>query len=126
MSAATAILHPVADPRWSSFVGRAPGATIFHHPAWLDLIRARYGYPIAVCCVLDERGAVVAGVPLALVRSPLTGRRLVAFPFSDACPPLGAGRDLAVLGGALDDLSRQMGVSLEVRSAFAQAPGALP
>ncbi len=102
----------------------APGATIFHHPAWLELIHTRYRYAIAACCVLDGDGRVVAGVPVALVGSSLTGRRLVAFPFSDACPPLGATNDLVALGAVLDVLRRRMGLSLEVRGPFAEAPGA--
>lgn len=124
MSPAAVILHPSADPRWFGFVRTVPGATIFHHPAWLDLIHTRYHYAIAACCVLDGDGGIGAGLPIALVHSPLTGRRLVAFPFSDVCPPLGAPGDLIALGGALDGLRRRMGLSLEVRGPLAQAPDA--
>ncbi|HWH96180.1 MAG TPA: GNAT family N-acetyltransferase [Baekduia sp.] len=124
MSAGPAILHPLADSRWLAFVQTVPGATIFHHPAWLELVHARYGYPIAACCVLDARGSIAAGAPVALVRSPLSGRRLVAFPFSDACPPLGAPHDLVALGAALDDLRQGMGLSLELRGPLPAAPGA--
>jgi CelD/BcsL family acetyltransferase involved in cellulose biosynthesis len=118
----SAVLHPCADPRWLRFVQTAPGATIFHHPAWLALIGARYGYPVAACCVLDDDGSIRAGVPVALVCSPLTGRRLVAFPFSDACPPLGAPSRLVALGAALDRLRLAMGLSMEVRGPVAGAP----
>ena len=58
-------------------------------------------------------------LPVAEVRSRLTGRRLVALPFSDACGPL-ATRDardasLAALADALDTKRRDRGIDLEVR-----------
>jgi CelD/BcsL family acetyltransferase involved in cellulose biosynthesis len=120
-----AVLHPVADPRWRRFVDETPGATIFHHPSWLQLIGSRYRYPLAACCLLDERGAITAGLPVALVSSRLMGRRLVAFPFSDACPPLGAARDMGALGRAVDDLAARMDTSVEVRWTL-DAPRAHP
>jgi CelD/BcsL family acetyltransferase involved in cellulose biosynthesis len=113
---AGALLEPLADPRWGRFAGSAPGASIFHHPAWLGLIARRYGYAVAACCVLDRAGEVRAGLPVALVRSRVTGRRLVAFPFSDVCPPLGETGALDALVRAADDLRERMGTSLEVRA----------
>lgn len=84
----SALLDPLGDPRWAAFVDRSEQASIFHHPAWLGLLRRHYRYPVAAAVVLDGRGRPLAGLPLALVSSRLTGRRLVALPFSDVCPPL--------------------------------------
>jgi CelD/BcsL family acetyltransferase involved in cellulose biosynthesis len=119
-----ALVHPTVDPRWADFVARAHGATIFHHPAWLRLIHDRYRYPIAACCLLNPDGSVAAGLPVALVRNPVSGRHLVAFPFSDACPPLAAPADAAALGRAVADLQREMGAPLEVRGPLTGAPEA--
>jgi CelD/BcsL family acetyltransferase involved in cellulose biosynthesis len=119
-----AVLDPLSDPRWLAFVGHAPGATIFHHPAWLRLIHRRYGYPVAACSVLDRAGSVVAGLPMALVSVPLRGRRIVAFPFSDSCPPLGAPGDLELLAGVAAAQRERLGVPMEVRGPFAAAPDA--
>ena len=84
------MMDPLADPRWLELVRRAPGATIFHHPAWLRLLRDPYRYELSACVVGG------GGLPIAAV----TGRRLVALPFSDLCPPLGATPELV---RALDD-----------------------
>src|SRR5438105_339424 len=103
-----AVLDPIADGRWGALVANAADACIFHHPSWLELLRDQYGYRMLACCVLDGadgEGAPRAGLPLALVASRLTGRRLVALPFSDVCPPVG-GDDAAVaeLGAAAEAL----------------------
>lgn len=118
---ATVTVDPVADPRWGRLVDRAPEASVFHHPAWLRLLRAQYRYELSACCVAAPDGRLVAGLPVAAVNSRITGRRLVALPFSDVCPPLLDGaappRAAAALAGALDALRRERGVALEVRGA---------
>ncbi|MGI8413883.1 MAG: lipid II:glycine glycyltransferase FemX [Solirubrobacteraceae bacterium] len=81
-------LDPLGDVRWGEFVSTQPDASIFHHPEWLALIRRQYGYRFSAWCVLDGAGAIVAGLPVARIDSWLTGRRLVAVPFSDECSPL--------------------------------------
>jgi CelD/BcsL family acetyltransferase involved in cellulose biosynthesis len=123
-------LDPLADGRWAELIERAPDATIFHHPAWLRLLRDTYRYELTACCVEDGDGTLAAGLPIAAVSSRLTGRRLVALPFSDLCPPLiapgaapGAGLALA---GALDTLRRRRGVALEVRGTGGALAGAPP
>ena len=95
-----AYLDPLADPRWAAFVRCAPEADVFHHPAWLSLLHEHYRYPMQALCVL-EHGEIVAGLPLARVESRLTGRRLVAVPFSDRCVPLGGVHAVQHLGEAL-------------------------
>src|SRR4051794_23322357 len=86
-TAAVELIDPRSDPRWAAFIGEAAGS-VFHHPEWLRLLHRSYGYEIAACCVGDGDGGIAAGLPLARVTSPITGRRLVALPFSDVCEPL--------------------------------------
>jgi CelD/BcsL family acetyltransferase involved in cellulose biosynthesis len=123
-------LDPVADPRWADLVGRAPDATVFHHPAWLRLLRDTYRYELTACLVDGGDGRPVAGLPIAAVSSRLTGRRLVALPFSDLCPPLlapGVAPEAGLaLAGALDTLRRRRGVALEVRGTGDALAGASP
>jgi CelD/BcsL family acetyltransferase involved in cellulose biosynthesis len=69
--------------------------------------------------MLRDGGIVKGLLPLLLVRSRLTGTRLVCLPFSDACYPLsdGPGEGEALLRGALD-LARIKQVDyLEIRGA---------
>jgi CelD/BcsL family acetyltransferase involved in cellulose biosynthesis len=118
---AAVTVEPTTDARWRALAATAPQASVFHHPAWLSLLGEQYGYEIVACLVLDQRERVVAGLPVAIVRSRLTGSRLVALPFSDACPPLvatGAAREATgALAGGLDSLRCALGLPLEVREA---------
>ena len=88
MPLVTEEIDPIADTRWLEFVERQPTASIFQHPQWLALLQRQYGYALSAWSVVEPSGAIVAGLPVASVESRLTGRRLVAIPFSDLCPPL--------------------------------------
>ena len=118
---------PTSDPAWLDLVERSPTATVFHHPRWLALLRSQYGYELQSCRVGDE-DEQQAALPIARIESRLTGRRLVALPFSDVCPPLlapGAGEDaLDALGEALAAEHRRSGLRLTVHAAIPGAPGA--
>ena len=115
-TARAALIDPTADPAWRAFLERAPQASIFHHPAWLKTVRDQYGYALNACCVIDERDQIAAGLPLASVRSRITGSRLIALPFSDVCPPLAAGSSAATgLARALEDERGRTGLDIEIR-----------
>ncbi len=88
MTEMTVKLLATDDPTWARFVAGQAQATIFHHPAWVNLVAECYGYRPFVLASLDTRGEISAGMPFADVASPLTGRRWVCLPFSDCCPPL--------------------------------------
>lgn len=112
-------LDPLSDARWMNLLRCAPAATPFIHPAWLTLLRDRYRYDVSAVAV-EDRGRLVAGLPLVRVPSRLTGRRLVAVPFSDLCPPaLDAGMPedeaLHELCAGLEEQRRDTGLPVEVR-----------
>jgi CelD/BcsL family acetyltransferase involved in cellulose biosynthesis len=111
-------VEPLRDPRWRRLVERAPEASVFHHPAWSELLHAQYRYEIFACCVAAPDGRLLAGLPIAAIGSRITGRRLVALPFSDVCEPLvdpAAPPDAAAeLSRALDATCRARGAGLEV------------
>src|SRR3954464_6114148 len=111
------VLDPIADPRWEAFVTGASEALVFHHPAWLALLRDQYRYELLAWTVLDGE-TVVGGLPVARVRSRITGTRLVAVPFCDLCGPVLAP---AAPAGAHDELlaaiaaeRRREGLALEI------------
>jgi CelD/BcsL family acetyltransferase involved in cellulose biosynthesis len=117
-------VDPVTDPAWGEFVARSPAAKVFHHPAWLGLLQEQYGHEMRACCI-DGPDGIEAGLPIARISSRLTGRRLVAMPFSDSCPPLlaeGAGdaalEDLAL---GLAEESCRSGLELTVRGSLPHA-----
>ena len=80
-------LDPVTDSRWSECVARSPHATVFHTPQWLEATRRTYGYRPVVFTDAPTGDALRNGVLFCRVASWLTGRRLVALPFSDHCDP---------------------------------------
>ena len=123
-------IDPLGDPRWRSMLSSSSGGSVFHHPAWLRLLHATYRYPVSACCVAAEDGRLLAGLPVATVASRLTGRRLVALPFSDVCPalfvpdaPLQARWEL---GDALSAMQRESGLPLELRAPADVVLGASP
>ena len=126
-SAGTRLLDPIADPAWLEFVETSPDAEVFHHPRWLQLLRSQYGYEIEACCVEGAEG-IEAGIPIATIKSRLTGNRLVSVPFSDTCgAATAAGADpaaLDALGEALAREARRRDLDLTVHAALPQLPGA--
>lgn len=81
-------LLPINDHRWFEFISNHPDCTVFHHPAWTQLLEECYGYTPFVEALINEEGQICAGLPLLKVFSFLTGSRSVSLPFSDVCPPL--------------------------------------
>ncbi len=80
-------IDPLSDARWLAFLEQAPGASIFHHPAWLKILADTYNFS-PVCLVATEAQQIVGLLPLMEVRSWLTGKRGVCLPFSDSCGPV--------------------------------------
>lgn len=123
----TVVSDPISDPEWSAFVAASASATIFHHPLWLALLRRHYGYPIHAAVARGDGGAIAAGIPVARIQSRLTGRRLVALPFSDLCPPaLAPGADPAALDALATGLAveqRRSGLPLTVHAPLPRLAG---
>ena len=105
-------------PSSSAFVEQQAKQIFYYHQSWLDLITELYGYTIIPLTTTDADGKITGFLPLCSIQSPLTGRRLVALPFSDYCPLLAADE---VSAGALIDqavsLARQQKAKyLELRT----------
>ncbi len=82
-------VDPLTDRRWTEFLDRHPGSSVYHSRAWLEALKSTYGCtPVAYTTTppgLDLRNGVV----FCRVESWLTGKRMVSLPFSDHCEPLG-------------------------------------
>jgi CelD/BcsL family acetyltransferase involved in cellulose biosynthesis len=88
------LVDPIADPRWSRFIGRDSRATLFHSPGWLQALRQTYDYEPLVLTTSSPSQALANGVVFCRIKSWFTGKRLVSLPFSDHCEPLvGVGED---------------------------------
>jgi hypothetical protein len=83
------MLVRISSIDWLAYLAQYPQATIFHHPSWINLLADCYGYRPNILVLQNSEGVITAGLPLMRVNSWITGRRAVALPFSDFCPPLG-------------------------------------
>jgi len=82
------IIDPSKDKRWDEFVGNHPKGSVFHLSAWAKVIQKTYNY-IPCYFILEESDKKIrAGCPFFLIKSWLTGNRLVCLPFTDNCFPL--------------------------------------
>ena len=82
------VTDPRLSPAWDEFVAQQAEGSVFHSTAWAGVLLETYRYQPRYYVLTDASGDILAGVPLLLVKSRLTGRRLVGLPFSDLCPPL--------------------------------------
>jgi CelD/BcsL family acetyltransferase involved in cellulose biosynthesis len=105
------------DPQWGAFLRQQPAATALHHPAWMQMLAACYGYEPFVFALTDD-ASLIAGLPMLGVGNFLSGRRWVSLPFTDYCPALAkGGKDLAALTDSLVEKRNSDGLaSVEVRA----------
>ncbi|HVB23702.1 MAG TPA: GNAT family N-acetyltransferase [Ktedonobacteraceae bacterium] len=77
-----------ATTSWATTLEQQRQNVFYYHSAWLELITNLYGYTVIPLTTTNDAGEVSGYLPLCLMHSPLTGRRLVSLPFSDHCPIL--------------------------------------
>jgi hypothetical protein len=82
------ILDPIEEKRWGDFVNGHPLSSIFQHPAYLKALAKTYAHLKPLAFVIIDNNDIKAGLPFFLIRSPLTGSRLVSLPFSSYSDPL--------------------------------------
>jgi hypothetical protein len=116
------------DARWAAFTVTHSEATVFHHPAWSELLKSCYGYQPMLLAIPGADGQLVAALPLMRIDSWLTGRRVESLPFSDFCPPLTLVD--AVLGDLIEGLQswrRQNKLSeIQIRWPLPEQKGVYP
>ena len=81
-------IDPLHDSRWPEFVDRHPKASVFHTRGWLRALRKTYGYHPVAFTTSAHSEKLTNALLFCVVRSWLTGNRLVSLPFSDHCEPL--------------------------------------
>jgi FemAB-related protein (PEP-CTERM system-associated) len=112
------VYSSVSDQHGNTFVEQQAKDTFYYNPLWLDLITSLYGYKATSFKTADDEGAITGFLPVCTVGSMLTGRRVVALPFSDRCPLIAAD-DASVhklVDQAIEFASRQRASYLELRT----------
>lgn len=100
-------LNPLHDSRWNDFIEEHPRASVFHTPGWLQALHRTYGYEPVVYTTSSPGERLRNGIPFCLIRSWLTGDRIVSLPFTDHCEPLVDGLEDGK--EILDSLQRTLG-----------------
>ena len=124
-------MDPKTDPRWEAFVASHPQGSIYHHPAWIEVLTREYGRPSLCLACLDVDGQVQGILPLIETRGVplagggLAGRRLSSLPRTPVAGPLV--RDdqaaAALLNTAIDWVHHHPGTRLQLRLASAACDG---
>jgi len=73
---------------WDAFVGAHDAGSVYHTSAWRSVVKKAYGHEPLYFALMDEMGSIIAGLPVFLVRSSLTGTRLSTLPCAQSCDPL--------------------------------------
>lgn len=74
---------------WDTFVYKHPLGTIYHTSQWMNVIEQSFPHITGQIIVIrNSRNEITAGLPVYLVDSWLTGRRLVSAPFATIFDPL--------------------------------------
>ncbi|HOI95083.1 MAG TPA: GNAT family N-acetyltransferase [Syntrophobacter fumaroxidans] len=109
---------------WDTFIEEHPCGSIYHHGLWQEVITRTYGYRPMYHFTREPGGRIASGALAAYVNSPLTGKRIVAFPFSDSCDPLAADSNAAeALIGSVARSGSDLGAKfVELRFSDADRP----
>jgi len=83
------VINPSSDSRWDEYVEKHSLGCVFHHSAWKEVLNNTFPQLEPFYFVVENSdGAIKGGIPLFLVKSWITGTRLVSLPFSLYCDPL--------------------------------------
>jgi CelD/BcsL family acetyltransferase involved in cellulose biosynthesis len=109
-------LPPAAEGAWLDFLADRSEALVYHHPAWLRVLRTE-GYEALVLGHHDAAGALDGVLPLVARRGWITGRRLVSLPHTPIAGPVAVNREAAAaLCGAALEHARELGARFEVKT----------
>jgi len=86
------VINPKKDKRWDNFVLNHKFGSIYHLSDWSEILNESFGYQPNYI-ISEENGAIKAAIPLMLVKSWLTGKRLVSLPRIPYCDPLANSED---------------------------------
>jgi hypothetical protein len=112
------VIDPHTDAGWRAFAYAHPAAVVFHQPAWTAALTGVFGYAPRFSVLEDDEGNIVAAWPAMLVKSRLTGSRLVSLPFCHHAGPIVDTREQAetLLEVVIEDAHRLGAGRLEARA----------
>jgi hypothetical protein len=114
-------IDPLTDPRWPEFLSKSDGALVYHHPAWLSVLKEVFDNElIALACENDD-GSLEGVLPLFRTRGRIAGDALSSLPHTPAAGPLARTDEAAqqLLSAAAERACSEPGVTLQIRSSRA-------
>jgi len=84
------VIDPVKDSRWDKFVQEHPFGWVCHLSGWKQVLEDSFRHIKGYFLVIQDKSGrnIKAGLPIYLVKSWLTGSRLVSIPFATLSDPL--------------------------------------
>jgi hypothetical protein len=73
------------DSRIIPFLSKYEGASIYHHPAWIKSIIRTFNHRAYYLIFESLEGNLLGLFPFFLLKSPITGKRIISPPFSTYC-----------------------------------------
>lgn len=81
------LINPVEQENWNNLLLSTAGYSFFHTANWAEVLSRSYGYqPLYLC--EEQDNSLQSLLPIMEIASPLTGKRGVCLPFTDACEPI--------------------------------------
>jgi predicted N-acyltransferase len=111
-------VDPSTDPRWERFLMTQPNTSIYHHPAYLQVIEEVYGdHPMHLGC-FDTSGELRGVLPLCSKRRVMGGHIFSSLPYTSVCGPLADDEQIAALlvQEAIARTQEMPGAMLELRT----------
>ena len=88
------VIDGIRENSWDRMIDEHPLSSVFQHSSFKKVIRSTFSHtkPYYIA-LIDRKGDITAGIPLFLVKSWLTGNRLVSLPFAYYSDPLIKSKD---------------------------------
>jgi hypothetical protein len=102
MGLSESVLFTSDSSEWLNFLPSQSQATLFHHPAWINLLGDFYHF-VPRYLLIKDNDHVRAGIPFLEVSGLFKQNKLVSLPFTDHCAPLFT--DPAALAKLIDALA---------------------
>ncbi len=83
----------INEKAWNEYVVGKEGGSFFHLFLWEKVIEQSFRFQPHYISSKDQKGKICGVLPLFLIKSRLTGKRLVSLPFSYICGPLADSKD---------------------------------
>lgn len=105
---------------WDKFVKEHPDGWLYHFSEWKELIELSFPHIKGEIFVIinDESKDIQAALPLYVVKSWLTGKRMVSIPFATICEPLYSNDDDLnnLLTKVIEQAKKQHALRIEIRT----------